>query len=947
MDEPWSNHTIVEERWYTRWYNTVAYERFIHLLQETTNYLFFQGIEASTGTELYRTDGTTGGTFMLKDIYPGEFNGFRGFSAILGDQLIFAGSAAAPGTDLWKSDGTPAGTVMIKDVDMAGNTTSIVHNNLYYFRARTPEHGAEPWVSDGTAAGTRLLKDMVPGTEDPRTIQYTIGHNEWLYFLDTPLENLRGAGDLWKTSGTEASTAYVTTVGEERESLHTYHSFLVYDDKVYFFDRFNRFREYLWVTDGTASGSHTFFSLVTRPNEMGVGGEISFFDVVNDYLLFTGSANNVPHDFYRSDGTSGGTQVFATFKAKAEGVFPRDITKVGDLVFYGDHDGPTDPTTGYPYAEEDYYHLYQADGNTSKSMRALWGINTLGTNDITPLKGNVVFTTFNDQRGDADNQKRLWFYAIEGSGAGDCTASGTILREQWNNVPGSKVSDIPVNTQPSSTSQLNIFEGPTNSNTRFGARIRGYICPQTSGNYTFWIASNDHSELWLSTDANPSNKVKIAYVTGATTPRQWTKFPTQKSAAINLTAGKRYYIEALHKQGVGTHNLAVGWQLPNGTLERPIPGSRLSPFSRAGNQAPVVTITNPDNGQTFNAPASVTIEADATDQDGSIAKVEFFSNKEKVGEDQTSPYSHVWQNPPQGNHVLTAKATDNMGATTASSPVTITVTGEGCTATGTITRDYWADVPGRRVSDIPVNTTPTSTGELTIFEAPSNIGTNYGSRIRGYICPPVTGDYTFYISSNDYSELWISTDDDPSNKFLIAYVAGATDPRQWDRYSSQRSGSIPLKEGKRYYIEALHKQGAGTDHIAVGWRWPNFTLERPIPGRHLSPVESNAQAVAFSTDQSMMVEDAAMYSEINIYPNPVQSGEPQLTISGYEDVGETIETHVEIINLTGETVYAERIRCGGDCGTYRMNINQPLVPGVYMVNMKTNGVRFFKRLLVK
>lgn len=48
-------------------------------------------------------------------------------------------------------------------------------------------------------------------------------------------------------------------------------------------------------------------------------------------------------------------------------------------------------------------------------------------------------------------------------------------------------------------------------------------------------------------------------------------------------------------------------------------------------------------------------------------------------------------------------------------------------------------------------------------------------------------------------------------------------------------------------------------------------------------------------------------------------------------ISESVETQVEIISLTGEIVYAERIRCGGDCGTHLMNVNEVLDPGVYMV----------------
>jgi hypothetical protein len=93
------------------------------------------------------------------------------------------------------------------------------------------------------------------------------------------------------------------------------------------------------------------------------------------------------------------------------------------------------------------------------------------------------------------------------------------------------------------------------------------------------------------------------------------------------------------------------------------------------NQAPTVTITSPTNGQVFNLFSSVTITADATDVDGTITKVEFFDGAFKVGEDLTAPFSLVFSlgllNPLLGNHSLTAKATDNLGATTTSAAIII------------------------------------------------------------------------------------------------------------------------------------------------------------------------------------------------------------------------------------------------------------------------------------
>ena len=167
---------------------------------------------------------------------------------------------------------------------------------------------------------------------------------------------------------------------------------------------------------------------------------------------------------------------------------------------------------------------------------------------------------------------------FKSNGVPVCTASGTILREYWANVTGYSVADVPVNTPPTSTSQLTLFEGPSNVADNYGSRIRGYICPPQTGLYIFWIASDDNSELWLSTNDLSANKIKIASVPGYTSPRQWTKYPSQQSAPVKLLAGTKYYIEAIHKEGAQGDNLAVRWQLPNGVVEAPIPGSRLSPY---------------------------------------------------------------------------------------------------------------------------------------------------------------------------------------------------------------------------------------------------------------------------------------------------------------------------------------------------------------------------------
>ncbi|MFZ6011608.1 MAG: Ig-like domain-containing protein [Bacteroidota bacterium] len=102
-------------------------------------------------------------------------------------------------------------------------------------------------------------------------------------------------------------------------------------------------------------------------------------------------------------------------------------------------------------------------------------------------------------------------------------------------------------------------------------------------------------------------------------------------------------------------------------------GSVPCPTDVGSNPAPSVNITSPADGATFTAPASVTINANASDSNGTVTKVEFFSGSVKLGEDTSSPYSFNWTNVAAGSYTITAKATDNGGATRTSSAVTITV----------------------------------------------------------------------------------------------------------------------------------------------------------------------------------------------------------------------------------------------------------------------------------
>ncbi|NJM94346.1 MAG: hypothetical protein HC842_06500, partial [Cytophagales bacterium] len=74
------------------------------------------------------------------------------------------------------------------------------------------------------------------------------------------------------------------------------------------------------------------------------------------------------------------------------------------------------------------------------------------------------------------------------------------------------------------------------------------------------------------------------------------------------------------------------------------------------NQAPTVSISSPANNASFSAGANITIQATASDSDGSVTKVEFYNGSTKLGEDSSSPYTYTWSNVSAGSYTLTAKA---------------------------------------------------------------------------------------------------------------------------------------------------------------------------------------------------------------------------------------------------------------------------------------------------
>ena len=185
--------------------------------------------------------------------------------------------------------------------------------------------------------------------------------------------------------------------------------------------------------------------------------------------------------------------------------------------------------------------------------------------------------------------------------------------------------------------------------------------------------------------------------------------------------------------------------------------------------------------------------------------------------------------------------------------------GQNVVLTGVL-REVFSNIGGSTLADLTANASFPSKPSLEtiepLFEAPSQFGDNYGTRMRALLIAPMSGDYVFWIASDDQGALYLSTDDTPSRRRVIAQVPEWTNPREWTKFTSQKSNPITLEEGRNYYIEALQKEGGGGDHLAVRWQLPSGQILEPIDATHLRPYgleapvittrPANATAVEFS-----------------------------------------------------------------------------------------------------
>jgi ELWxxDGT repeat protein len=314
--------------------------------------IFIQADGGGTGDELWKTDGTTAGTVLVKDIAPGASSGVGGvqYSAVVGSTFFFTADNGINGVELWKSDGTSAGTILVKDINTGTASSSpknfCVVGSTLYFTATTSANGEELWKSDGTTAGTVMLKDINVGSASSSALYFTIlGSN--IYFS---ANNGINGNELWKSDGSSAGTVMVSDIYTGSGNGDP-EGFTIFSGQLFFSATTSAGGTELWKSNGTTSGT-----VLVKDIETGTGSSFpSSFTVAGSLLYFPARTSATGYELWKSDGTTGGTVLVRDINAGVNSSGISNLSYInGTLYFsagqsivgqyYGDEPWKTDGT---------------------------------------------------------------------------------------------------------------------------------------------------------------------------------------------------------------------------------------------------------------------------------------------------------------------------------------------------------------------------------------------------------------------------------------------------------------------------------------------------------------------------------------------------------------------------------------------------------------------------
>jgi ELWxxDGT repeat protein len=454
-----------------------SFERSVTVAQGT----LFRLDDGIHGEELWITNGTPGGTRLVKDIQPGPLPSNINNLTLVNGVMFFRADDGANGFELWRSDGTTDGTRMIanigpgaesgSDISINGTPMTVI-NGVVYFRGLDAVAGGELWRTDGTATGTYRLADISPGVSGSE-IQDFIIIGSRLFFTAMPEQGTR---ELWTSDGTPAGTHRVTQIPRnvfQGLSIQP----VIAGGTLFFVGDDGTHGSEVWRVGGDGASGGMIADLNTMGDSSGAGKTLGSEpgglmavgnDVVFGAVTMTGpnQPNAVRHEglyrasttgsaitliretpralnpslslslpggtlfhtdgdsiLWRTDGTAANTGPMTSVNVESGGFSPDTVRDNGVAYFYAKRSGAS------------RYDLWRTDGTVAGTREYAVLDAETGSGNPAFLGGRAYFT-----RGKPMNQEELW------------TSDGTSVGTQ-------RVMDLPVGLEIGGLASLNVSNG--------------------------------------------------------------------------------------------------------------------------------------------------------------------------------------------------------------------------------------------------------------------------------------------------------------------------------------------------------------------------------------------------------------------------------------------------------------------------------------------------------
>lgn len=266
--------------------------------------LYFEASTLGSARELWRSDGTEQGTFLLKNIRPGRYGSSPSKFTSVGNTLFFVAAQQEGDFELWKTDGSEDGTVLVKDIrpGIVGSRPSEMfeYNGKLYFYANDGVTGTDLWVSDGNENGTKLVKDLDLSAGSSPAQSVVLNEDAFVFFARSSTGN--NIYHLWRSDGTTGGTSPVKEILLSQDSPHITLP-AVRNGIALFSHQGSDGNLRLWKTDGTSAGTQMLDLAAATPPL----SAINWVSALEDAWAFAGTSPETGTELWKTDGTAAGT----------------------------------------------------------------------------------------------------------------------------------------------------------------------------------------------------------------------------------------------------------------------------------------------------------------------------------------------------------------------------------------------------------------------------------------------------------------------------------------------------------------------------------------------------------------------------------------------------------------------------------------------------------------